>query len=561
MKFTINLPKFISYSDSPTELGKIKAKFEEEKKNAFAQKLFEQQALHRELEQQKIAIKEQTYFELKSKFEEEKKTSELQLQQKLQEQKIDIQRETFDELDTMLVAKMKEFEEKYLEEHIEQLNRMNKVDLAVLPSLMNNKTYGNKELPLQYAVREAYAINPTVASCVNVIAQSTSLIPFTLRKQGKDGQYTTIFKDAILNLLNCPNETQTQSEFIESIVMNLLLCGNALVYKNTGKDRGGKYNPKAPVSELIILNPDYIEYKDNGFEITEYRGREKSPYDSPENVWEPGEIIHFRLTNPLNPFWGLSPIQSAYKAIDLDSKILQWWMETLENGCRKDMLIKFKHELTDLQYKRVTNLIQNQVAGFRNGRSFMILGHEANVEFLNIAPAELDFKESRKMSSDEIKGIFRVPGPLLGNTDGATLNNSRELIVSFWLNTIMPLLNHITEVLSKRLLSNFNKDKNIFSISYDTTEVPAIQSIFAEKWDIISKQVQVGVPLNVAIKGWKLQMPDIEGGDVGYMSHNLVPLGFYEEPGALAGSEEPTQDTSKEKPALGPAKDDRAAEN
>lgn len=529
MKFTINLPKFISYDSG----NGIKEALDQEKREFQAKQLFQERALHA----------------------------------KFQQHKVEVQEEAYSEVDAMLTAKMRDFETKYLEEHIEQLNRMNKVDLAVIPSLMSSREYGNKELPLHFAVKEAYAINPTVAACVNVIAQSASLVPFTLRKQGREGQYSTIFKDPILNLLNNPNDTQTQSEFLEQLVMNLYLCGNCLVWKNTDRelDRGQDYNPKSPVTELIILNPDYIEYKDNGFEITGYFGKEKSPYQG--NKWDAGEIIHFRLSNPLNMFWGMSPIQAAYKAIDLDSKILAWWMETLENGCRKDMLIKFKHELTDLQYKRVTNLIQNQVAGFRNGRSFMILGHEANVEFLNIAPAELDFTDSRKMSSQEIRGIFRVPGPLIGDLEGATLNNARELIQYFWLSNIMPLLNDLAAVLGKRLLKNFGKDQNTYSIGYDMTEVPAIQGVVAEKWDTIYKQVQVGVPLNIAIKSWRLQIPEIAGGDVGYMSHNLVPLGFYEDPGVmgLAGSDNPedpsaldmAKDPSK-KPALGSGSDGTA---
>jgi hypothetical protein len=95
----------------------------------------------------------------------------------------------------------------------------------------------------------------------------------------------------------------------------------------------------------------------------------------------------------------------------------------------------------------------------------------------------------------------------------------------------MPLLNDLASVLTKRLLPNFGKDINNYFISYDTKEVPALQSIIADTWSIITAQVNVGVPLNIAIKSFRLQLPDIEGGDVGYMSHNLVPMGFYTDPG------------------------------
>lgn len=278
---------------------------------------------------------------------------------------------------------------------------------------------------------------------------------------------------------------------------------------------------------MLILDPDWIEYKDNGFEIVSYHGRKKSPYEG--NTWAADEIVHFRLANPLNPFWGMSPIQAAYRAVDIDSKIIEWWMNTLENGCKKDMLFRFKHDLTDTQFKRVRSLIDQQVSGFRNGRGYMILGHEAEVSFLNMAPAELDFSKSREKSSQEIMGIFRVPPPIIGDLSHSTYNNIKEARQSFWLDTIMPLLNDLSAIFSKNLLENFKLDPMIYEISYDATEVEALQRLGFEQWEAISKMVNIGVPLNTAVKYYRIQIPEVEGGDIGYMSHNLVPLGFYNE--------------------------------
>lgn len=432
--------------------------------------------------------------------------------------------------DEYLTQKVKDYAEKYLTDMVEQLNQMDRIDFVALPSVLGNKEFGKKELPLRCAVKEAYSINPIVYSCVNAISQTASTVPFILQKKEKvEGQYTSIFTHPILELLNCPNKTQTQSEFIEYVVAHLLLCGNAIVWKNTAAmgDRNKKYKGKSEVKELIVLDPDWIDYKDNGFEIVSYHGREKSPYEG--NQWDPEEIIHFRLVNPLNPFWGMSPLQAAYRAIDIDSQILEWWINSLEQGCKKDMLFRFKHDLTDAQFKRVRNLIDQQVAGFRQGRGYMILGHEADVTFLNMAPAELDFTKSRQKSSQEIMGIFRVPPPIIGDLEHSTYNNIREARQSFWLDTIMPLLNDISSVLSKSLLPNFGLSLTEYELSYDHTEVEALQRSLFEQWDCVVKMVNVGVPLNMAIKHHRIQMPHIEGGDYGYISHNLVPLGFYDD--------------------------------
>jgi phage portal protein BeeE len=98
---------------------------------------------------------------------------------------------------------------------------------------------------------------------------------------------------------------------------------------------------------------------------------------------------------------------------------------------RKDAILKFGHDLTGGQFQRVRNLIDQQLAGFRNGRGWMILGHEVDIEFLNMTPAELDFTQSRETSAKEIMRIFAVPPPILGDMDQSTYNNMEEATKAF----------------------------------------------------------------------------------------------------------------------------------
>ena len=417
---------------------------------------------------------------------------------------------------------------KYLMEYIEQLDSLDQQVIISMPTVLGPKEYGKKELPLACAVKEAYAINPTVFACVNCCAQSASIVPLSLHKKDAKGQFENVFSHPILDLLENPNETQTQSEFMEEIVMDLLLCGNALVYKNRAKDGNGKVKKGGKVYELDTLNPDWVDYRVDKGVIVEYRGKKDSPIE--KNIWDASEIIHFRLANPLNKYWGMSPIQAAARAIDVDSKILNWWLETLENGCVKDVLFKTKHDLNEKQLQRVRSLVQQQLTGWANGRGYMILGHEFDAQFLNMNPKEMDFTGSRQLSSKEIMRIFRVPPPMLGELEHSTYNNIKEARQSFWLDTIMPILNDICAVFTKRLVPDFGLDIRNYYISYDAFAIEALERLYLEKWDYVVKMVNVGVPLNIAVKRLNLQLPPIAGGDVGYMSHNLVPLGFWEDP-------------------------------
>jgi hypothetical protein len=59
--------------------------------------------------------------------------------------------------------------------------------------------------------------------------------------------------------------------------------------------------------------------------------------------------------------------------------------------------------------------------------------------------------------------------------------------------------------------------------------VEPLRKLYYDAIDNVVKLVGIGMPLNDAARKLNLQINDIEGGDEGYISHNLVPLGYYNE--------------------------------
>lgn len=425
--------------------------------------------------------------------------------------------------------KQKEFEalfeahsKKYLEDFMSNFDNLTAEVAKSLPSIIGVKGLGKKELSLIIATKEAYLINPTVFACVNKISKSVSTVPLTLHKRDNKGQYESVFSSPVLDLLENPNETQTQGEFLREITLHLLLCGNALVYKNKKSKKG------SGVYELETLNPDFVDYTHDYHRITSYFGKPDTPLNG--NKWDPDQIIHFRLTNPTNKFWGISPIQAAAQAIDLDSKILAWWGSTIENGCVKDIMFKVKHDPTQKQLDKFRANVAQQLQGWANGRGYMVLPYEYDAELLNMNPKEMDFVKSRETSSEEIMRVFDVPPPMIGSLENSSYNNMKECRLSYWLDAVLPYLNDICAVLSKRLLPDFNLSTKDYYIFFDAFSIESLEKLYLEKWPTVAEMVQVGVPLNMALKKLNMNMPKIKGGDIGYMSHNLVPLGFYEDP-------------------------------
>lgn len=424
---------------------------------------------------------------------------------------------------------VEEIAKKYLQEHIDRLLMLQRREMlsTVVVAEPSNNVY-EKLVTLEMAFKEAYMLNSTVASCVNMIADAVSQVALCVHEETSPGEYTPIKKmDHEINVvLKRPNKLQTWIDFSKVVAQHLLLCGNCLAHR--------RYTMlENKVEELVIFDYDDFDISQDRDKMV-YTVRpvvlERSPGKYPKKKFTSDEIIHFRdHPDPKNYLVGIGRIQAAYRSIDVDSKIVAWWLETIKKGCRKDALIKFQHDLTDKQYKRVRNLVEEQISGFVAGRGFMILGRSAEVEFLNMSPAEMDFANAHKDGRKDICAIFRVPPVLLGLEDTQVYKSGVEARQQFWLDNVLVIVNNIAATLSAHLIPLYKTgtkgalDMMKHSVTYDPKNVDAIINQYFERVQAAAKLVEVGVPLNRAIDVTNLGISKIDGGDRSYISVNLVP--------------------------------------
>lgn len=418
-----------------------------------------------------------------------------------------------------LTASTPEMNEKFMSEHIERIEQSRPMQSVVFLTPYNDKNAKPQGLDLQTTVDEAYKKDATVYAGVETVAQNGSSVPWILRKKEKNenNQYeimTDHKKYPLIRLLDRPSRRISAKRFFHTVFQRLMCCGNCLAYKvKVGKE----------VRELILLNPDHLTYKDNGLEITEYVGKPGSPLAGKR--YDPDDIVHWMLPDPANPFWGHSPLYAVALAIDVDRKIAEWWNNTLEKGCKKDAIIKYKHALKKREFTQIRAQLEQQVAGFRAGRGFMVLGNEAEVEFLDYDPADLDFINSRKQTKNIISTGMRIPPPMVGDQQAQSVyGNMREARQSFWLEMLLPILAEVRDTMNVSLLADFGLDEFEYNIDFDTSDVESLQALFHEKIKASTLMHAMGYPINMVNKRMDLEMPYVEGGDQPFISANLLPL-------------------------------------
>lgn len=428
---------------------------------------------------------------------------------------------------------VEEISKKYIAEHIERFNKVIMSDLrSVAVIAPPDAEVVERIINLEIAYKEAYMLNSTVASCVNLIADSVSSVPFVLKEKLADGTVVNLDDHPAILLLNDPNSAQTYVDFQKLKVQHIMLCGNSMVYMSNeyATDAVQRMATKAgkAVKELEIFDPDDFDVIAKARRIVKYVVKEKVWKDQPEKYpkreFKADEIIHFMdQPDPKQPYWGIGRIQASYRSIDIDSQIITWWLNTMKNGCRKDALLKFKKDLGEAQYKRIKSQVERQIKGFKEGRGMMILGREHDVEFLNQSPAEMDFSQARKDTSGDVMGIFRVPGILLGRTENSQYGNTGEARKAFWLDNILMICNTICTTYNKFLLVKYPdlKGRKVW-LTYDFSKVDAVLQQYMDLVKCAKDMVDIGHSRDEANVYLDMGWGKSPGSNESYINANLI---------------------------------------
>jgi len=292
------------------------------------------------------------------------------------------------------------------------------------------------------AVDEGLKSSVWVYRCCQAVAKAIASVPWQVEVTSDDGEtWEPEPGHPIEILLRDSNPFMTGSELSETQAYHLLLGGNAIWHLPMVR--------KMPV-EIWPLQPDKVKPvpgKQGFVDRYEYRINSVKETDIP-----PEEIIHFKFVDPGNPYWGLAPLQAGAKIVDSDIEAVNWNKVAMQNRGVTDGVFSFKEPMTKDQWDKARDMIREQHQGADNARMPWVLGNDAAWQQMSLSPAEMDFLESRKLNMYEIHAIFGVDPLLTGAPDHSGRANKAEARKAFWEDTVLPMLDSITETLNLNLI-------------------------------------------------------------------------------------------------------------
>jgi HK97 family phage portal protein len=388
-------------------------------------------------------------------------------------------------------------------------------------TVYNNVGYSTpkRDSYIQYA-QEGYEENAVVYKCVNEIANGSSSVKFDVF----DGD-VKLDAHPLINLLERPNPLQAGNEFFQSLYAYLLLSGNSYVLRTGSENQ--------PPKELHLLRPDRVKIEPSNTTIPksymyELSGQVVNKYEIDQETGA-SEIKHFKLWNPIDDYYGLSPLRAASVDIDQHNYAAKHNVNLLMNGARPSGAIVFRPkdeaganlQLTESQRQQLISDLELRFQGTNNSGRAMLLEGDFDWKEMGLSPKDMDFLQLKNMSARDIAMCFGVPSQLVGIPDAQTYSNVQEARLALYEETIIPLIKRVESDLNEYLAPYYGER---LRIQYDIDSIPAMAERRKRIYENVTGAVREGIISRNEARE-RLGLEPITGGDEVYISANLFPLG------------------------------------
>ena len=370
----------------------------------------------------------------------------------------------------------------------------------------------------------------TVYACIKVLSETVSTLPCHLFKLSDDrATKSHAWGDALHSLVNrSPNDWQTSQEFWQQQMVNLCLRGNSYNYIV----RAGSSGRVVAIHPLPVDAVSVNVYAQNRIEYSVTVG-EKGEQRS--EVFQPDEILHFK-TMSMDGIRGVSPISYQGHLLGGSIEARNHANNVFANGSTPRGVLMVDGTLSDEAYANLKESWSSSHAGTQNANKVALLEAGVKLEPISMSPGDVQLIETRKMSREEICGMFRVPPHMIADLSRATFSNITEQSMDFYRSAISPYLKTFESRMNFSFLGDSTRE-----FKFDVSEL--IRGDFSGEVDAYKKLLEIGVMSPNEVRG-RLDMNPRDGGDDFVSDSNNLTFGDEAE-GTPDEPEQPEQTTEE----------------
>lgn len=304
-------------------------------------------------------------------------------------------------------------------------------------------------------------------------------------------------------------------EFAELMATHLLVTGNAYIEKVRKSDDPLRRATPYRVKELGLIRPDYVTIRpgsrraDDVFVIT-VQGAEVKRLKR-------ADVVHIKLANPANDFYGLSPLEVLAREVNLDAQLTEFDLAFFRNAGVPMGLLKTKSRMSPDEIASAKSAFRRSFSGLRRWFEVMVLNaDEAEYQPLGGMPKDMEMGTTRELAESRICAVFGIPPIIVGANVGlqhSTYSNYEQAQASFWSETMKPFASMVSSAITRELLPEFATTQDRGGrVEYSFADVQALQEDHSARLASVVAMIGTGAfTVNEALTLHRL--PALDAGD------------------------------------------------
>lgn len=345
-----------------------------------------------------------------------------------------------------------------------------------------------------------------VFSCISRVSET--VISERLRLYRKTGagpeDWTEITDHPFLDLLQKPNKWMPGSDLMQTWSQHEDLTGNAYWLLD------GVVDETSEPTAIYPLNPAYMTVKVGAVEgepdqIVEFWYQPGAV----KKIFKPFEIMHFRRTNPNDPFRGLGPTEGSMDSIDTDNWMREWNRRFFQNSAIPGVVLETDNTSAEM-IRLLRESFEDRHGGVERAHKTVALPKGVKLAKMGYGQKEMDFVEAQGKNRDSILAAFGVTPIVLGLGMGERgLNRATAEVQEyvFAKYTVKPKLKRFECYVNEFFISRWGDD---LAIAFDDCVPKNVEQEIT-----INKEALGGAPyMTVNEVRAKQGLDPIDGGDV-----------------------------------------------
>lgn len=298
--------------------------------------------------------------------------------------------------------------------------------------------------------KETVMTIPAFKLGMSIITGAIASFPLVLKQNDDDSVPDIIKGDYRLGLINSePNETMTGVQFKTTLVNNLVLYGNALIYIEHGDNQN-----QNKVTGLYILPNDKVQIQ-SFFEDTDslkHFGTYTYSANNGVKVFDSrdGNIINISL-NSDDGIVGHGVLKDGREVLELALQQTAYEKALLSNGAMPSGIVSSVAPKLGGVFDHYKDEFKQAYQGINNAGSVIFLQGDAKYQKIQADPASMQLDSNTARTTSNIARLLNIPEVLI-SSEANKYDSNEQNNLQFYQYGLAPLLSAIESAFNRDLL-------------------------------------------------------------------------------------------------------------